>query len=118
MSALNFDELRDANAVRVRDVFHPLDSWTLTDWACAAAGEMGEACNIVKKIHRGDFGPIDKIDDDHELPADAKVYLEEELADVVIYLDLLAARARIDLGEAVRAKFNLVSMKRGSDVRL
>ena len=35
-----------------------------------------------------------------------------------LYADLAAARVGGDLGEAVRAKFNKVSEKRGSSVRL
>lgn len=109
MTGLGFDELRRANVARCEDVFHPLMSWNLAEWGCAAAGEVGEACNVAKKIHRGDF-------DSSELWL-AKAYedLGAELADAVIYLDLWAARAGIDLGEAVIAKFNRVSEKRGSE---
>jgi NTP pyrophosphatase (non-canonical NTP hydrolase) len=106
---LTFERLREANVARCEDVFHPLKSWSLTDWACAMAGEAGEACNVVKKTHRGDY----RAD-----PKKAKSDLAAELADVVIYLDLLAARAGIDLGDAVIEKFNRVSHVRGSDVTL
>ena len=44
--------------------------------------------------------------------------MRDELADVVCYLDLLAFRLGIDLGEAVRDKFNRVSERVGSDVKL
>ena len=44
--------------------------------------------------------------------------LADEIADVVCYADLLAARANIDLGEAVRAKFNEVSGRWKSEVKL
>lgn len=37
--------------------------------------------------------------------------LADELADCVIYLDLLAARNNIDLGEAIISKFNRTSNK-------
>jgi hypothetical protein len=40
------------------------------------------------------------------------------MADVVTYADLLAARFGIDLGLAVAAKFNEVSERVGSDLRL
>lgn len=100
---MQFDELRQANVRRCEDVFHPLESWSPTDWACALAGEAGETCNAVKKLMRGD-GSIEAI--------------AAELADTVIYADLLAARLGVDLGAAVRAKFNAVSEKLGSDVRL
>jgi NTP pyrophosphatase (non-canonical NTP hydrolase) len=42
----------------------------------------------------------------------------KELADVVTYLDLLAFQLNIDLGDAVIQKFNEVSIRVGSTVRL
>lgn len=113
---LNFDRLRKQNVSRCEDVFHAIDDWSPTDWACAMAGEAGETCNAVKKLRR--------LDDDQRrnlTSATAQVLVAEiakELADTIIYADLLAARLGIDLGEAVRAKFNEVSDKRKSGVKL
>ena len=101
--SLTFDELRRANLARV-NAFHALDEWSPTDWATAAAGELGELCNLIKKLRRGEDISRDE--------------LAHELADTVTYLDLLAARLGIDLGEATRVKFNLVSKRIGSDMRL
>lgn len=107
LNSLTFSILRSTNVARCEEVFHRLRDWTLTDWGCALAGEAGEACNIIKKLRRGDavYG------EDGALGQKA---LADELADVVIYCDLLAARAGIDLGKAVVAKFNEVSLKRGA----
>ncbi|MEM9065058.1 MAG: MazG-like family protein [Planctomycetota bacterium] len=107
-ASLDFDTLRQANVARCEDVFHPLAEWSLSDWGVAMAGEAGEACNVIKKIRRGD----------HPFQFDVDEVLGDELADVVLQLDLLAARAGIDLGEAVRRKFNVVSDRRHSDIRL
>jgi len=102
---LSFHDLRQANVPRCAEAFHDPDSWSLERWALAMIGEAGEVCNAVKKIIREDgTGSVDA--------------LAEELADVIIYCDLLAARARIDLAVAVRDKFNRVSEKRGSAIRL
>lgn len=101
---LSFDGLRMANVARCNDVFHALDEWSPTDWACAMAGECGEACNEIKKLRRGENVTNEQIGD--------------EIADLVIYADLLAARLGIDLGEAVTRKFNKASAKRGSNVTL
>jgi len=60
--------------------------------------------NKVKKLRRGD--PI-KIED-----------IADEIADTIIYLDLLAARLEINLDDAVRRKFNEVSTRRMSDYKL
>ncbi len=44
--------------------------------------------------------------------------MRHKLADAVTYLDLLAARMGIDLEQAVQEKFNIVSAKIGSEIRL
>lgn len=44
--------------------------------------------------------------------------IADELADLVIYADLLAERLEIDLGAAVVRKFNKVSERVGSNIRL
>src|SRR5215472_18727036 len=64
MNNLKFTQLRTANALRVRqfrnakgELAHPHGegNWALSQWSNAAAGEMGETCNLVKKIERGDY---------------------------------------------------------------
>jgi NTP pyrophosphatase (non-canonical NTP hydrolase) len=74
----------------------------------AAAGEMGEACNIIKKLERERFG----------LPGSRSTVelLADELADVVIYLDLIAAKTGINLEAAIKNKFNKDSTEHGFDV--
>ncbi len=118
LAALTFDALRAANVRRCETAFHPLTAWSPTDWATAFAGEAGGACNQVKKLRRlttegsGFVRPED---------GDARQIVRNiaaELADTVIHADLLAARLGIDLGEAVRLKFNEVSVRVGSAVRL
>lgn len=47
-----------------------------------------------------------------------KEELEDELGDLIATVDLLAMDAGIDLGEAVRRKFNKVSEKMGLETRL
>ena len=101
---LTFDKLRNVNVSRCEDVFHKLNSWSPTDWACAMGGECGEALNFIKKMRRGE--EINKND------------VAYELADIIIYADLLAARLDINLGEAVREKFNVVSKRRNSKYKL
>ena len=102
---LNFDDLREANIERIPNFrMNSIFDWSETDWACAAAGELGEACNLIKKRRRGE-----KITT-HEVA--------KEIADTVIYLDLLAARVGINLGETIRYKFNEVSIRVNSSVRL
>ena len=80
---------------------------TPAQWLQAVIGEIGEYANLRKKYERGDFT--------------SEYFLREardELADVQCYLDILAASLGIDLGEATRSKFNRVSERVYSDVRL
>ena len=102
---LTFEKLREANFNRKQEAIFPSHDWTLAQWACAMAGEAGEACNVVKKIFRGDTDIT-------------KEMLAKELADVIIYADLLAQKAGINLGEAVIDKFNEVSNKKGAVTKL
>lgn len=102
---LDFAKLRRANVLRCVSAFkHTLSDWSPAEWGCALAGEVGELCNLLKKLLRGD--PVSKDD------------IADELADVIAYADLLAAALNIDLGEAVRRKFNKVSAKRESAIKL
>ena len=79
--------------------------WSLGEWICALAGEVGEAANIIKKIRRGDV-TIDEVREE----------LAAELADIQIYLDILAYQCDIDLGAATITKFNQVSLRVKADV--
>lgn len=101
---LSFNELSFVNSKRCEASFHPIDQWSPTDWACALAGETGEACNLIKKLHRGEDINIEEIG--------------KELADVVIYADLLATRLGLNLGDCVKEKFNEVSDRVGSNIKL
>jgi len=67
------------------------------------AGECGEACNVIKKLDRENLG----------LPGsrDTVAHLAEELADVIICVDLIALRFGIDLNKAVMQKFNETTEK-------
>lgn len=79
--------------------------WKLSAWSNATLGELGEAANLIKKIERGDL-TLDQ----------ARPALAREFADVLVYLDLLAFRAGVNLAAAVRAKFNEVSDRVGVPV--
>lgn len=85
----------------------PGSDWSLGEWICALTGEVGEAANIVKKIRRGDV-TLDEVRED----------LASELADIQIYLDILAYQCNIDLGAATITKFNQVSLRVKADVML
>ena len=115
MSKLTFADLRAVNLVRCAR-WHEggVAGWSLSDWAVAMAGEAGETCNVVKKLNRIRDGLTGNNIDEAALRAS----LGDEIADTLIYLDLLAAAAGIDLAKAVVNKFNAVSMRVGFPERL
>ncbi len=67
------------------------------------AGEVGEACNVIKKMEREMLGLRGS--------RATKKQLADELADVLICVDLIAMDQDIDLGDAVIRKFNATSDK-------
>lgn len=79
--------------------------WSLGEWICAVTGELGELANVIKKVRRGDLSM-----------AEARPAISKEIADVQIYLDILAMRCGVQLDEAVPAKFNEVSRRVGAPV--
>lgn len=118
MPTLDFDSLRYTNVLRcVKSFKHPLDGWSAAEWSNAAAGEMGEACNLTKKMIRHRDGVVGNEGEDKNLDT-LREKLADEIADVVIYLDLLAASQSINLGAAVIKKFNKTSEKITAPERL
>ncbi len=116
MSSLTFDQLRAVNVPRC-EKWHPPGSlpWSLADWSNALCGEAGELANVIKKIRRQETGAVNQGDPTVEA---LKNMAMNELADVVIYADLLADQLGGDLGQAIKAKFNKVSEKYGFPERL
>lgn len=108
---LEYTNLREANKDR-QDAWIA-DSGNVPDLSFRGnelAGEVGEACNVIKKLERerhGWRGSRDTIE-----------HLAEELADVVICADLIAISAGLDLDAAVRTKFNATSIKQGFPHRM
>lgn len=107
--ALTFDRLREANQIRQQE-------WPGNDQADIAfrtlevAGEFGEVAEAIKKYlraERGIRGSTATLED-----------VAEEMADAVIALDLLADKLGLDLGKAVRRKFDKTSAKYDLQTRL
>ena len=69
-------------------------------------GEVGEAQNVMKKLDRWTQDIPGKIN-----PGTGVPMLAEELADVIICVDMIAAIYDIDLVESVVDKFNKTSDK-------
>ena len=88
---------------------YTLNSWSMSDWITALAGELGEAANIVKKLNRVRDGIPGNQESSYELHRQ----LRDELADTYIYLDLVIQAAGFDVEEIVESKFKQTSLKIG-----
>jgi len=108
---LTFDELRQKNIERNQESYDDaLHNASLSYFGNALAGEVGETCNLIKKVERAKL--VGKFND--TIPASE---IGKELADVVIYADLIATKLGSSLGQCVRNKFNEVSDRIGSNVK-
>lgn len=111
--ALTFDAFRAANLARCVK-WHPagIESWSPSDWLTAVTGELGELASLLKMRNRERDGlPGNKFS-----PTDKQV--ADELADVLTYLDLLAAALGVNLGRAAVEKFNEISERVGFPDRI
>jgi NTP pyrophosphatase (non-canonical NTP hydrolase) len=104
-----FNTLREANEARQKE-WDAGNQISLTYRATELAGELGEACNIIKKLERERLGIRGS--------RDTVEHLAEELADIEICNDLIAMMEGIDLEAAKVAKFNATSEKMGLATRL
>lgn len=116
-AALTFADLARENANRCNESYHPIAEWTLMDWAASMAGECGEACNVAKKIRRLQENPSDLPHDCVDYAA-LRMELADEIADAVIYADLLCSRVGINMAHAICRKFNRTSLQINSNRRL
>lgn len=111
----DLDKFSEANRKRCEalDGFnHKLNSWEYEQWTNALAGEAGEACNIAKKLLRlrqGVSGNKPHERDEKSL----KFKLACEVADVMIYADLLIQALGYDTSELLRITFNKKSAELG-----
>lgn len=120
---LSLGVLRIINSLRCRRWHGPdTEPWSLADWSNAMCGEAGEAANVVKKIRRVETNTDREVylsSEQANIKREALVgMLADELADLVIYADLVASNAGIDLSEAIVRKFNAVSEREGFPERL
>jgi len=114
-NGLTFNTLRGGNVARLPEFKNKHgkpahtekdgSDWSDAQWLQAVVGELGEYANFRKKLDRGDI-----------TPEEAKIHFAKELADTVTYIDLLAFRLGIDLGQAIIDKFNEVSERVGCSI--
>jgi NTP pyrophosphatase (non-canonical NTP hydrolase) len=118
--SLTFAQVSRINADRANEWHrgfpdHDGTGWTGADWSNAMCGEAGEAANVVKKLRRNECGLRGNVDAD---PTELVEQLASEIADVILYADLLATKYGIDVPSAIISKFNEISEREGLPQRL
>lgn len=115
MSDLSLYQLRSANLERAHEWRGGklASSVPLSFSMNELTGEVGELANMIKKVERQTFGlkggkPYAELEGE----------IVDELADVLICVDLLGMKLGVDLASAVRAKFNKTSDKYELRVKL
>jgi len=109
---LDLQTFRPLNVQRATTGFKCYDNQPLTYWTTALAGEVGELCNMIKKMQRVEKGGIDG-GSSYTAKDISKEMLKEEIGGIAIYLDLLASLLDIDLEDAIIDTFNSKSVKYG-----
>lgn len=107
---LDLAAFRPINVERATEGFKCYDNQPLTYWTTALAGEVGELCNMIKKMQRVERGGIDG-GSSYTAKDITKEMLKEEIGGIAIYLDLLASLLDISLEEAIIDTFNSKSTK-------
>lgn len=109
----NLNDLRRANVARQAE-WPGREHVDLAFRGLEMAGEAGELANKLKKLVRLQRG----IHGTNEERAKLMQEIADEMADVVICVDLIGMEIGIDSAEAVRSKFNATSAKHGLKTRL
>lgn len=111
VDGLSFAGLRLAMIARIMEPSNAFkkceDTWTTAHWMQALVGEVGELANILKKVDRGDFTLESALES-----------IGKEFGDIVAYLDILAFKVGINLGQVTADKYNEVSERIGSSLRI
>jgi len=109
---LDLTAMRPINVQRATEGFKCYDNQPLTYWTTALAGEVGELCNMIKKMQRVEKGGVDG-GSSYTAKDITKEMLKEEIGGIAIYLDLLASLLDISLEDAIIDTFNSKSEKQG-----
>lgn len=125
-------EFSQINWNRNKNVYNQADASNVY-WTTAMAAELGEIAGIIQKTYRG-FNAREELKmlkqwemdvprgtdtpDRSELhimwKKKMKDKLADEIADLATYLDLFSTANHIDIGEAIKNKFNKVSEEMGA----
>jgi len=114
---LTFALLRLRNVTRCDSWPQPLHRQTPSDLGCAVASEAGQLCEQLGRLRRH-LQVTCPSRYRSTVAAEITRQLGREIADLVLYADLLAARLDLPLEHLLAARFNEVSEELGSSVKL
>jgi len=135
---MDLTEISEINRARTRRWHDGGGEWYASDWSNSLSGEAGELvealidalgfegrvgalCNTVKKIRRHETH-VDRIatGKSYNTPplGELSQQVQDEIADVFLYLDLLAYHFGLNLEDCIFPKFNRVSEAQGFPERL
>ena len=115
MTKFDISKFSATNLERCNE-WHSIHDWSPMEWGAATAGELGELCNVLKKIKRYDMEIQQNATSESR---DQLVSMAmDEIADTLCYLDLVASSLGIDISQAVVSKFNRISDREGLPQRI
>lgn len=124
MLKLSFETFRIANSTRSKRFFEPavVDQWSPADTLVGMIGELGEACNVMKKLKRAELGMVNKNSEPGRqvdaLTTEVRRKLMEEFAGTILYFDQLAEAFGIDFEQAITITYNEKSRELGFAERI
>lgn len=108
-SKLTLDKLQKSCKKRTPLIFPACKHWDEADWVMALVGELGEMCNILKKVKRGTKKLSDKA---------VHKEVAHEYVDALTYFICLANFLDIKVDKSMIEKFNIVSDRCNCKVKL
>jgi NTP pyrophosphatase (non-canonical NTP hydrolase) len=119
LQPLTFKHFSQQNLARsIKFMGGTLAVWSVSDWGCAAGGEMGEVLDGIKKLRRLEEKIHSNNKAQPEHATEAVIHILKEIGDTATYLDLLAQRMGSDLETCLRAAFNSVSERENLSERI
>jgi len=132
---MDLTEISEINRARTRRWHDGGGVWHASDWSNALSGEAGELvealidalgfegrvgalCNTIKKVRRHETHVVHANTYNTPPLGELDQQVKDEIADVFLYLDLLAYHFGLNLEDCIFPKFNRVSEAQGFPERL
>lgn len=110
-----FNRFQRLNLERCNDAFFPLYKRAATYYSSCVAEEAGEVCSEVNTLINLAASRCEETNEEYSIH---RQLLGRELADLITYAFLLAEFYKITLSDVFISKFNEVSKKKGSNIRI